>query len=462
MAEQFEPQSPMWWLDRLGRQLLKRGELIRKYEAYYAGDHTQRFMTDRFREAFGGLFRNFSDNWCELVVDACEERLKVEGFRFGDDPKADVDAWQLWQANYLDADSKIGHTEALKNGIDYTWIEPGEPPTITVEHPLFVTHETQPGNRRKVAAALKMWQDDAEHLHAVVRTPDETYTWRSDRPVKDTDKQWRTLMKYLGDDPETETNQFGRVLVVPLVNRPGLLYPNGRSELANVIPTQDAVNKLVVDMMVASNFGAFVQKWATGIEIPVDPDTGEEIEAFKAAVDKLWHTKASDAKFGQFDPTDLTNYVKAIETMVQHIASQTRTPPHYFYLRGEFPSGESLKSAETGLVAKVRDRQVHFGEAWEETIRLAFLVQGDRRADEMMAETIWGDPETRSEAEAVDAAMKRQAIGIPPQQLWEDLGYSPQQISRFQAMHASDQLIQSVGTGTVSVEEQVELPVQAS
>ncbi len=58
--------------------------------------------------------------------------------------------------------------------------------------------------------------------------------------------------------------------------------------------------------------------------------------------------------------------------------------------------------------------------------------------------------------------MKRQAIGIPPQQLWEDLGYSPQQISRFQAMHASDQLIQSVGTGTVSVEEQVELPVQAS
>jgi hypothetical protein len=128
MAEQFEPQSPMWWLDRLGRQLLKRGELIRKYEAYYAGEHTQRFMTDRFREAFGGLFRNFSDNWCELVVDACEERLKVEGFRFGDDPKADVDAWQLWQANYLDADSKIGHTEALKNGIDYTWIEPGEPP----------------------------------------------------------------------------------------------------------------------------------------------------------------------------------------------------------------------------------------------------------------------------------------------------------------------------------------------
>jgi hypothetical protein len=55
-------------------------------------------------------------------------------------------------------------------------------------------------------------------------------------------------------------------------------------------------------------------------------------------------------------------FVKAVEMLVQHIASQTRTPPHYFALTGQFPSGDAIKSAETGLVAKVRRKMVHFGE----------------------------------------------------------------------------------------------------
>ena len=43
----------------------------------------------------------------------------------------------------------------------------------------------------------------------------------------------------------------------------------------------------------------------------------------------------------------------------------TQTAPHYFFLRGEFPSRESIQSAETGLVVEVEDKQVVFGEAWE-------------------------------------------------------------------------------------------------
>ena len=39
--------------------------------------------------------------------------------------------------------------------------------------------------------------------------------------------------------------------------------------------------------------------------------------------------------------------------------------------------GYLRKAAETGLVAKVRDRQVTFGESLEEAMRLASLVEGD-------------------------------------------------------------------------------------
>jgi hypothetical protein len=140
-------------------------------------------------------------------------------------------------------------------------------------------------------------------------------------------------------------------------------------------------------------------------------------------------------KFGEFNQTDLAPYVKSVEMMVQHIASQTRTPPHYFYLSGQFPSGESIKSAETGLVAKARRKMRHLSEAWEEVMRLAFSVEDDERAEFSEAETIWADPESRTEGEHTDATLKKKALGVPLQQLWVDLGYSPQEIARFKEMH---------------------------
>jgi hypothetical protein len=67
--------------------------------------------------------------------------------------------------------------------------------------------------------------------------------------------------------------------------------------------------------------------------------------------------------------------------LIQHVAAQTRTPPHYLLGQsGAFPSGESLKATETGLVAKVKRKQTTFGETWEEAMRLAFLLSRRHRA----------------------------------------------------------------------------------
>src|SRR4051794_12583580 len=40
-------------------------------------------------------------NWPRLVVDAVDERLDVEGFRYPDSDSADDDLWRVWQANDL-------------------------------------------------------------------------------------------------------------------------------------------------------------------------------------------------------------------------------------------------------------------------------------------------------------------------------------------------------------------------
>jgi hypothetical protein len=54
------------------------------------------------------------------------------------------------------------------------------------------------------------------------------------------------------------------------------------------------------------------------------------------------------------------------------------------------------------------------------------------------AETIWRNTESRSEAQVVDAAVKKQALGVPFEQNMEDIGYSPQVIDRMLAMKETD------------------------
>jgi hypothetical protein len=237
-----------------------------------------------------------------------------------------------------------------------------------------------------------------------------------------------------GLDPRIE-HTLGVVPLLPLENNPNLKV-GGRSDVLPIIPIQDALNKLVLDMIIASEFASFPQRWATGIEIPRDPQTGRPIsdQRFLAAVSRLWTSEDAETKFGQFPAADLGNYVKAIEMFIQHVAATTRTPPHYLLGQaGSFPSGDSLAATETGLVAKVKRKMKNFSPAWEEALRLAFLAKGDPRGQQR-AETVWADPEQRIRAARVDAAVKMSTIGVPQDAIWEEIGASPSQIDRWHDM----------------------------
>lgn len=442
---------------RLTAALAKRQNALGLYDDYYNGKHRLAFATAKFREAFATLFREFADNWCGIVVDASAERLQVEGFRFtGSDPEqGDGDAWAMWQRCNMDAQSDMAHVEAIKLGAAYLDVgpDPADPSqaliqVVPAQQAIVLLDPAQPSKR---LAGLRTWVDDeAKMERCIVYTP-ETVEWYERNPNASGDS-WTAA-------DGTGPNPLGVVPLIPLPNNPGLLDRQGRSDLATVIPLQDAVNKLVSDMIVASEFAAFRQRWATGIEIPgVDPETGErQTNGFIAAVDRVWASENDSASFGTFDVTDLNNYVQAIENLIQHLAAQTRTPPHYLTAgMGQWPSGESLKASETGLVSKVRRKQRVFGDAWEQAIRLAFLVEGDtKHAEDMDCETIWRNPETRSQAETVDAATKLSTIGVPEVALWEYIGATPQQIARWAQLKEEQKVELPAGA---QVTERITLP----
>jgi hypothetical protein len=54
------------------------------------------------------------------------------------------------------------------------------------------------------------------------------------------------------------------------------------------------------------------------------------------------------------------------------------------------------------------------------------------------AETIWRSPEFRSEAQAVDAAVKLKQLNLPDEVLWERIGMSPQEIARAKTLQMID------------------------
>jgi hypothetical protein len=152
-----------------------------------------------------------------------------------------------------------------------------------------------------------------------------------------------------------------------------------------------------------------------------------------------------EGSFGVFPAADLRNFTQGIDLLVQHVASISRTPPHYLNASADRLSGESIKAAETGLVAKTRNKMRFFGEGEEQALRLAGKIAGiDHLAEAESMEVIWADPESRTEAQHVDAILKQKDLGVPEEILWEKLGYSPQEIARIKAIKAEEDLFAPV------------------
>lgn len=422
------------WLDLLGQRLDAQQSWIAEYESYYAGEHQLAFATAKFREAFGMLFSTFADNWCEIVVDAPVERLEVVGFRFGDETEADNDAWSIWQANSLDVESVVAHTEAGKCGSCYLLVDPNDgEPKVTVEHAAQMVVATDPGNRRHRLAALKRWADEENRWFATLYLPDAVFRFQTEEPVTPgTEIEWTAR-----SDGGSFPHGFAVVPVIPLLNKPGLLA-GGQSDLKPAIPLQNAINKLCSDMVVASEYQAYRQRWVTGIEIPRDPETGRPLrkDGLEAAESRYWAFEDENVKVGDLATVDLSNFVRSIELFVQHLAAQTRTPPHYLMGQVVNASGDALKAAEAGLVSKCRAKQLYFSDSWEEAIALALQAAGGRDdAATAECEVLWADPEKYTPSQLADAATKKSALNVPDEVLWLELGYSPAEVERMKKIN---------------------------
>lgn len=469
------PGSPLAELQNMEAELLARKPLVDLYEAYHEGRHQLGFMTTKFRATFGHMLAAVNDNWMPLVLRARIERLGVQGLQFEDDREGSDLAWDIWRRNFLDEDSPMLFTESAKHGEAYslTWYD-HRPRTgvfgrfyrrgtrqveaeITVEHPAQFLVRRGGGQRREFTAALKLWHDeDGATKFANLFKPDRLYRFI------DRGKGWESYESK--GAPAEEGNPLGEVPATAFTYDPQMLpcYPPspmlcaphnipmvhiglGRSVLPDVIPTQDQINLLLCHFMINSEFRSFAQRWATGLEVERDSEGRPRDPGYKAVVDRLWVATGEGARFGSFVQDDPTPILDGINQRIMSLAARTRTPSHYLPRpSGNYPSGETLKAAETGLISTVNESKIWFSGSIRNQNRLAFAVMGDKRRAGQLIDPNWRNSESRSESEYVDSLVKKLAIGVPMEQLWIDYGYSPSQIENFKSMALDAALRQAI------------------
>lgn len=328
---------------------------------YAEGDQPLIYSTKRLQEAFSKIDARFSQNWCSVVIDALAERLTIKGWDAQND-EANTALDDLWNRLHIDIEAQDAHWAALVTHEAFLIAWPDEAGEVEVYYndPRLCHMFYQSDNPRKKEFAAKWFTGDDGTWQMTLYYPDRLEYYQGGK------KDLPTSYKGFKFD-RSEANPYGAIPVFHLRTS-----RRGYGELTNVRTLQDAVNKLLADMMVAAEFGAFKQRW-----IISNSDTSD----LKNAPNEIWSIPAGDgvgqsASVGQFDATDLNVYLNAIDKLATSIAIISRTPKHYFYSQGGDPSGEALIAMEAPLDKKAEKRQVLFGATWRELGAFLLKLQG--------------------------------------------------------------------------------------
>lgn len=418
-------------IEKAIKQLKENLTKYQKFDRYYEGNHDLAFATEKFKNAFGALFREFSLNLCPAVCDALRDKLKITNFSIEDgDGNLPKEAWKLWQSNRMGTRAGEVHKEAIKKGDAYVmvWVDPNKKVTIypqKAEKCTVLYDEEIPG---KILWAAKTWKTPEKKARLNMYYPNRTERYISKKKVETGLPDFKELVEYTDDGGAGEIpNPYNVVPVFHFANNADIGMP-GQSELKNAINVQDALNKSVLDMLVAMEFASFKQRYAAGIEIEYD-DEGNPIPPFKGGIDRLWTTDSPDVKFGEFSSADLEQFLKVKADFRIDMACVTGTPMYYFMLTsGEMPSGESLKKSETRFTNKVIDRQESFGQVWEDVMAFALLLENKGKDIRLFAD--WQDPAPVSEKEKLENIVIKQEIGIDEEQALVEAGYGETDVAK--------------------------------
>ena len=219
---------------------------------------------------------------------------------------------------------------------------------------------------REVTSAAKRWRTKTE-TWSTLYLPERIETWRANSPGAAT--AGFELVK-------TVDNPLGVVPVVPIVNADRLLDERGASEIDDLAPLCDALNKVLADMMVSSEVTALPRRFASGIspvERPVvdeegnpvlDEDDRPVVEMVNPLSDnklRVWISENPESKFGSLDAGNLSGYESAVRILLTQIQAVSALPSAMLGVMADQPtSADALRGSGVLTDRACRDPPDHF------------------------------------------------------------------------------------------------------
>jgi len=455
---------------------------VKALRAYYSGEHPV-MLTDRQQEFLGPLLNSteftFAHNLVRVVINTLSERLSVSGFAINgvtaaeDDSAAGAAAlWALWKKLAADLLEQEVYPNAMRDGRSYLMVDFDS----ETQAPRWVVHELDdgrsgivmhrdPGNPRNVLFATRYWwtfdplqPGTTGVARKTVYLPGEIRKYKQ----AGTQALWQPVLDE-GDTvwPIPWVHKSGAPMGIPVFE-----YANpGGAEAENFIGMQNALNKSWLDLVAAADSAGFP---ILSIEYP-DPNalgpmqSDADIEGedeFKIGPGRFIEIPGGSLR--RLEAANLTPMLDVIWALTAAIAGVSRTPQYYLRPVGgaDVPSGEALKQLESGLVARAVKRQRVWGQVWEDVLRMTMRVSetfgaGLGMDSESSITVQWEDPNTRNDLVMAQTAQAHKALGVPDDQVWQLLGYSPEEIAEFKSTQNADKAAQVAGIAAALRTQQI-------
>jgi hypothetical protein len=434
-------------LERAFIALRAKQDLYSTLWDYYEGRQPLKYSTQRLKAVFQTLDARFSENWASVVIDSMLDKVTLETFDVANNETMTERLNQLWQESELDLDEEVTHKAAAVIGEAFivAWRDDGQETEAYYNDPRLMHVVYDEEHPRQMRFAAKWWETSEDTLRMTLYYTDRIENYESSKASTDvmqTDNGWQDLLPMEENWP---ANPYGEIPVFHFkAERRGVI-----SMMHNALEPQDALNKLLNDMMVAAEFGAFRQRWII---------TNAENTEIRAAPYANWFLPGSDGEgqatqVGEFGQTELSNFIAALEREATVISAITRTPKHYFFGQGGDPSGEALIAMEAPLNAKAGRFIKLQVPVWRRLA--AFLLKLDGTTiEEGDIAVVFDEPQTiqpRTEAEILN--MNVQA-GIPLKTALRRGGWVTSDLEQLDEDKQEEQSAAAVSLGAALAEAQ--------
>jgi hypothetical protein len=401
--------------------------------AYYDGNQPLVYSTEHLADIFRKIEARWVQNWCAVVVDSALERLTFKGFEVDEgmaDPKAPKKEGpaskrltELGAATDIEIEAFDAHKDALVTGEGFliAWPDDEGGFDLYANDPRLVHVFYDRERPKEMEFAAKWWRhgdltlmnlyyaDRIEHWYG----PKNPRSGKAFQPLDGGGVD--------GDGQPVEDNPHERIPVFHL--RTSRRGPGG--ELRKLLSSQDAVNKLLADMMVASEFGSFPQRYAI---------TEQDTSKLKIAPGQLWTLAPADegvqpTGVGAFPTVDISQYLGAMDKLASSIAIVSRTPKHYFFGQGGDPSGEALIAMEAPLVKKCEHYGELFGQVWRELGEFMLAASG-LPVKPGTVSAAWDSMQTQQPVSTTTALLNYVRAGMPLSTALREIGWGPDELAQ--------------------------------